>query len=53
MREIANAMAKRLFGRSATDNVCVTCGSVKISHDDFNDDLSRKEFSISGMCQKC
>ncbi len=31
-------------------NVCATCGKPAIK---FKDELSRKEFSISGMCQKC
>lgn len=31
---------------------CPTCGN-EIDPDDFNDDLSRKEWRISGMCQKC
>lgn len=32
---------------------CATCGSTKIAPADFKSDLSRKEFTISGMCQKC
>ena len=32
--------------------VCVTCPSA-IEEDDFKDDLSKKEYSISGMCQEC
>jgi len=32
---------------------CAVCGSDKVKHDDFADELSRKEFSISLMCQKC
>ncbi len=43
-----------LFGRSrqvAADNqLCVVCGS---DANFFRDDLSRKEFSISRMCQSC
>lgn len=31
---------------------CPFCGE-KIKMDDFKDDLSRREFEISGMCQKC
>jgi len=31
---------------------CATC-SQQIAHADFRDELSRKEFGISGMCQKC
>lgn len=31
---------------------CPFCAE-PINMDDFKDDLSRKEFEISGMCQKC
>ena len=31
---------------------CPLCGE-KINFDDFKDELSLKEFTISGMCQKC
>lgn len=31
---------------------CPFCGET-INMDDFKDDLSRREFEISGMCQKC
>jgi len=48
-----NNIAINVFGRSRTDLVCVTCGSRKISPEDFRDDLSRKEFAISRMCQEC
>ena len=43
--------------REAADNIkqskCATCGSDKIEPSDFKSDLCRKEYSISGMCQKC
>lgn len=31
---------------------CPICGN-PINLNDFRDSLSRKEFTISGMCQKC
>lgn len=33
--------------------LCVTCDSKRLRGIDFRDDLSRKEYGISGMCQKC
>ena len=33
-----------------TNDRCVTCGK---DATEFNDDLSRKEYTISGMCQVC
>lgn len=32
---------------------CPFCLNPNISRADFRDELSWKEFSISGMCQKC
>ena len=32
---------------------CVTCRSLHIRNLDFRDDLSRQDYSITGMCQKC
>lgn len=31
---------------------CPLCGC-KVCSNDFKDELSKKEFAISGMCQKC
>lgn len=31
---------------------CPFCDQV-VKQEDFRDDLSRKEFKISGLCQKC
>ena len=47
-------LGQLLFGRSrqvAADNQsCMVCGT---DANFFRDDLSRKEFSISRMCQSC
>ena len=47
-------MAFQAFGRSRilaqAGNGCVRCGESAV---DFRDELSRKEFGISGFCQKC
>ena len=32
---------------------CMTCGKTGIVAESFRDDLSKKEYSISGMCQSC
>ena len=54
MESFLDDMTKELFGRGrkvAMDNqLCVICGS-DANH--FADDLSRKEYGISGMCQTC
>ena len=47
-------MAMKLFGRSkvlaVAGNQCVKCGEGAV---DFRDELSRKEYGISGLCQTC
>lgn len=32
------------------NNICVRCENLAL---DFDDDLSEREFSISGFCQQC
>lgn len=43
------------YAQQAIDqNKCPTCGKpVKGLSSEFENDLSRKEYSISGMCQAC
>lgn len=53
MESFLNELAVATFGRSRDGNQCVTCGSTKVCPEDFKDDLSRKEFGISFMCQEC
>jgi len=53
MQKCIDDLSQKWFKRTEKDNVCVTCGSDKIKPKDFKDDLSRKEFKISTMCQKC
>lgn len=53
MEQLLDNLSKKMFGRSRNDNVCVICGSDKIKPEDFVDELSRKEFRISHMCQAC
>lgn len=36
---------------TVADNRCVTCDTVDPV--EFRDDLSRREYTISGMCQMC
>jgi hypothetical protein len=54
MRELREKAAQLLFGRShdaqQSANLCTTCGG---DADKFTDDLSEKEYSLSGMCQAC
>ena len=51
--EFLNEFTKQVFGHSRDGEQCATCGSKKIKPEDFKDDISRKEFKISLMCQVC
>ena len=54
MEAALEAMGQKLFGRSRTvsgDNqLCISCGC-DANH--FRDELSRKEYTISCLCQDC
>jgi hypothetical protein len=34
------------------DSNCSSCGQ-KVTYDSFKDNLSRKEYTLSGLCQQC
>ena len=53
MESALENFAQTMFGRSRSGSVCVTCGSDKVSREDFRTPLDWKEFGISRMCQKC
>lgn len=54
MESALDSLTGAMFGRSRTDSirqdVCVTCGQ---DAGLFRDGLSRREYTISGMCQAC
>lgn len=54
MNAVLEYTSMRIFGRSRLqsilDDVCLSC---KHPANEFRDEVSRKEFSITGMCQKC
>ena len=49
-----DSTTRKLFGSPRTaaisQDTCVFCGKPAT---DFNDELSAKEFTISGLCQSC
>jgi methyltransferase-like protein len=53
LQDCLDKMTEGMFGRKQSSAVCVTCGSDAVKTEDFKDALSEKEFSISGMCQRC
>ncbi len=49
---LVGASARNHRSNCIERDVCTFCGA-DASPDSFDSDLSRKEFSISGLCQKC
>ena len=54
VRKHLDGMTNIIYGRSASESigndVCVSCNEPAV---EFTDELSRREFAISGLCQKC
>lgn len=54
MEKWLDELTQTLFGRSRTGSissqVCVFCNQPAV---EFEDELSRREYGISGMCQAC
>jgi uncharacterized CHY-type Zn-finger protein len=52
--DFKDELALKLFGTSLTETqnqlICIFCGK---SAKNFRDELSRKEYKISGLCQVC
>jgi len=52
-----NSMLSSVFGvdrvQTITEGTCVSCDTTGIVATSFRDDISKKEYSISGMCQSC
>jgi len=56
MRDVAKNNLRALGFDKEVENVennkCPFCGK-EVHEEDFRDPLSRKEFKISGLCQRC
>lgn len=56
MAKALDDVAESFYGRkrstSIESNTCVVCGS-KAPPESFTDELSKKEYTISGLCQTC
>ena len=54
MRNFLDSVSKDMFGRCRTEaiesGICIDCGEPAT---EFVDQLSRKEYAISGLCQEC
>jgi len=52
-----DALLSGIFGKDRTSTIsegkCVSCDSTDNNASSFRDDISKKEYSISGMCQSC
>ena len=54
MQQVLDGFSQAFFGNKRSEALengyCVIC---KGAANEFHDELSRKEFGISGLCQKC
>jgi hypothetical protein len=54
MEKAMDHISRLMFGRDRSESIqksiCVMCGKPAV---EFRDDLSKTEYSISGMCQTC
>lgn len=57
MEDFAKNNLKALGFEKEIENVekglCPFCSSDKTSREDFDDELSYREYTISGLCQRC
>ena len=56
LKEFLDKFTEKSFGKSLTnaekEKICVFCHK-PIKMEDFRDELSVKEYKISGLCMKC
>jgi RNase P subunit RPR2 len=54
MQKALDTVGTLAYGRTNTEaikeNICISCGHPALA---FNDETSRVEYSISGLCQSC
>lgn len=53
MASFLQAVVKAQFGTELNDVSCSVCGSKDVGPETFRDPISKREFEISRMCQKC
>jgi hypothetical protein len=53
MDEFKELLAQAFFGRSRNVEGCVCCGSLNVGDESFKDEVSKKEWRISHLCQQC
>lgn len=47
-----NLFEEKCVSKDIVSEVCWYCGEI-VNDNSFRDNLSKKEFQISGLCQKC
>lgn len=52
LRDFMQDFAKAAFGTTCKPGTCWCCGQ-EVKPEDFHDELSLREYEISGMCQAC
>ena len=51
--ELQDYIAEKFYGEPRSTTHCINCKSTDVKASDFRDELSRREFAISGFCQRC
>ena len=52
LQDAIDHITMEFLGRTRKSGFCVECGR-EVKLEDFRDDPSRKEYSISALCQEC
>jgi len=52
-QDIMRAAGMGDFVDKVNEGKCPWCGSTKLGREDFKNEISFKEFGISGLCQEC
>lgn len=56
IKKVLDDLTEKGFGKSKTEceeqNICVFCHK-QVDMENFRDKISKKEYGISGLCQKC
>lgn len=57
MQTFTDDLTKRIYGKSNTDalstDTCLSCNKAVTEKSEFKNERSRREYTISGLCQTC
>ena len=53
INDISKGFFKRSYTQSLRNKICIICGDKVNLDNSFRDKISKQEYIISGLCQKC